>query len=138
MNDTNMAEALTTALKMFNNGGAPGYVPSDRPASRKAIVFFTDGEPTNGIGGPDGTAASAQAVLAKKQGVAIFTVGLNMNGNTQLTTDQQTFLGDNIPPNGPGLAYKAGNGGNFFMCGDAKSVRQAFINVARRLSQNQQ
>jgi len=138
MNDTNMAEALTTGLAMFNNAGAPGYTPAARPASRKAIVFFTDGEPTGGIAGADATATTAQAVLAKSQGIAVFTIGLNMNGNVQLTTDQQTFLGDNIAPNGPGLAYKAGNGGNFFMCSDAKSVRQAFINVARRLSQNQQ
>jgi hypothetical protein len=136
MSDTYTAEALTTALKYFNNGGS--YAAANRPASRKAIVFFTDGEPTGNITGTDANNATAQAVLAKGQGIAIFTIGLNMNGNTQLTTDQQNFLGDGISPNGQGLAYKAGNGGLFFECSNALSVRQAFVNVARRLSQNQQ
>jgi hypothetical protein len=137
MADTYTAEALDTAIKMFNNGGT--YNLGNRPASRKAIVFFTDGEPTGGISGTDGTkSTSTLAPAAKANGIAIFTIGLNMNGNAQLTADQQLFLGDNVPPNGPGLAYIAGNGGNFFMCSDSKSVRQAFINVARRLSQNQQ
>jgi len=135
--DTYTAEALDTAIKYFNNGGS--YTPASRPAARKAIVFFTDGEPTGGIGGADGlNSTGTQAPNAKSQGIAIFTIGLNMNGNAQLTSDQQTFLGDNIPPNGPGLAYIAGNGGSFFQCGTSLQVRQAFINVARRLSQNQQ
>jgi len=140
LSDTYTAEALATAIKYFNNGvTSPGYLNTDRPAARKAIVFFTDGEPTGGIGGPDGgNSTGIQAPAAKTKGISIFTVGLNMNGNAQLTADQKTFLGDNTGGNGPGLAYIAGNGGAFFQCSNSLQVRQAFINVARRLSQNQQ
>jgi len=137
MNDTYTAEALNTAINMFTTG--PTYSLANRPASRKAIVFFTDGEPTNGISGGDGTAAlSTYAPQAKSKGIAIFTIGLNTTNNAQLTADQQQFLGDGIAPSGNGLAYAASNGGKFFQCGTSQDVRQAFINVARRLSQNQQ
>jgi hypothetical protein len=137
MNDTYTAEALNTAINMFTTG--PTYTLGNRPASRKAIVFFTDGEPTNGINGADGNSAlSTYAPQAKSKGIAIFTIGLNTTNNTQLTSDQQTFLGDGIAPSGNGLAYAASNGGKFFQCGSSQDVRQAFINVARRLSQNQQ
>lgn len=137
MNDTYTAEALNTAIKMFTSG--PSYTLGNRPASRKAIVFFTDGEPTGGITGGDGNSAlTTYAPQAKAKGIAIFTVGLNTTNNAQLTADQQQFLGDGIAPNGPGLAYAASNGGKFFQCGTSTQVRQAFINVARRLSQNQQ
>jgi len=134
---TDTAEALATARKMFNNPGLYDIatLPSTRKASRKAIIFFTDGEPTGGISGSEASATRAEATACGSQGIAIFTIGLNVTGNGQLTADQYDFLGDD--PGGSGLARLGSNGGKFFPVADAISVKKAFTAVARRLTQNQ-
>lgn len=134
---TDTAEALATALVMFNN--PPSYdiatLPSTRKASRRAIIFFTDGQPTGGISGAEATNTRLEAQKAALQGISIFTIGLNVTGNAQLTADQEEFLGDT--PSGNGIARLASNGGKFFPVADAASVKRAFTAVARRLTQNQ-
>lgn len=129
-------EALSTAYNSFINNTK--YASSTRKAARKAIVFFTDGEPTGGIAGPVGTNANTVAGLCQPKSIVMYTIGLNAAGNTTLAADQKAFLGDNVTnSSGPGLAYLAGNGGRFFPCGTGSDVRNAFASIARRLSQSQ-
>lgn len=129
-------EALSTAYNSFTNNS--NYDASTRKAARKAIVFFTDGEPTGGIAGSVGTNANTVAGLCQPKSIVMYTIGLNAAGNTTLANDQKTFLGDNVSNgSGPGLAYLAGNGGRFFPCGTGSDVRNAFASIARRLSQSQ-
>jgi hypothetical protein len=152
--DTYTDEAMATTIAMFSgpNYNITGTSSADRPASRKAIVFFTDGEPTNAanpsasLTGTVATNTTTYAQQCQPKGIAIFTIGLNMTGLQQLTNDQYKFLGDGTPApassgyggSTQGLAYYAGNGGKFFECSSGPDVRQAFTSVARRLSQNQE
>lgn len=125
LNGTMCSEALETARLSFQT--AP-YTP--RPGSKRAIVFFTDGVPV-----PDSEEApsAGTADACKSDGVAIFSIGLNMLGNAQLTQKQTTFLGNGAD----GLSGRAKNGGRFFMCNDVTQVQQAFSSIARRLTQSQ-
>jgi hypothetical protein len=138
-------EALYTSYAMFNLTGKNGaYNPATRKAARRAIVFFTDGEPTGGITGTTGSNTTAIATTdCQPNTVGIYAIGLNATGNAQLTADQYAFLGDNLNSNytggsQKGLAYFAGNGGRFFQCATGSDVRSAFASIARRLSQSQQ
>jgi hypothetical protein len=139
-------EALDTALNMWKGPNYNYLDTSERPAARRAIVFFTDGEPTGGINGPIGKATTAISQILggsgnagqRNWGIALFTIGLNIAGTAQLKADQYQFLGDGQGGSGQGLAYYPGNGGKFFYCATGQDVRQAFTNVARRLAQNQE
>jgi hypothetical protein len=152
--DTYTNEAMASAIAMFSgpNYNINGTSSVDRPAARRAIIFFTDGEPTNpanpsaSLSGTVATQTTAYAQSCQPKGIAIFTIGLNMTGLQQLTNDQYAFLGDGTPApstsgwggSTQGLAYYAGNGGKFFECSSGPDVRQAFTSVARRLSQSQE
>lgn len=137
-------EALYSSYAMFDiTGKNNAYQAATRKAARRAIVFFTDGEPTGGITGTTGTNTTSVATAdCQPNTVAIFAIGLNATGNAQLTSDQYSFLGDNLNANyggaQKGLAYFAGNGGRFFQCATGSDVRAAFASIARRLSQAQQ
>jgi len=137
---TDTSEALTTARLMFHSSlydMSSSSVALSRPASRKIIVFFTDGEPTGGITGTEATATQAVAGTGSGtcagDGIAIYTIGLNVSDNPTLTSDQLTFLGTS----GNGLAALAGNSGQFFPCTSGQDVINAFSAVARRLAQGQ-
>ena len=143
-------EALSTAFNSYtaSNGN---YAYGSRKAARKAIVFFTDGEPTGGVTAAPGTGVAGNsysvANLCTNNSTSMYTIGLNMSGNTTLSADQYMFLGDGLATTGSpapppvtsqqGLAYLAGNGSRFFPCGTGIDVRNAFASVARRLSQAQ-
>ncbi len=127
LNGTMCSEALETARLSFS--GAP-YIGAQRAGSKRAIVFFTDGVPVpDSEAGPSGTTADN----CKTDGIAIFSIGLNMLGNGDLTSAQTTFLGNGAG----GLSGRAKNGGRFFMCNDVVQVQQAFSSIARRLTQSQ-
>ncbi len=137
---TDTSEALTTARLMFHSSVYnmnSASVTLSRPASRKIIVFFTDGEPTGGLSGTEATTTQAVAGTGSGtcagDGIAIYTIGLNVSNNTTLTSDQLTFLGTS----GSGLAALAGNSGQFFPCTSGQDVINAFSAVARRLAQGQ-
>jgi hypothetical protein len=123
-------EALDTSRNEFQN--AP-YVSTQRPGSKRAIVFFTDGVPIGFSTGPEADASRAVAAACKVDGVAMFCIGLNMNGNAQLKQEQTDFLGNG----NNGLAGIAKNGGIFFDCSNVAQVKQAFAAIARRLTQSQ-
>lgn len=131
LSDTATAEALTTARAMFHNGANYDIatLSNNRPAAKHAIVFFTDGVPNSADAGPTLT----QAQGCKGEGIAIFTIGLDVTNNPVLQGSQVTFLG-NQPT---GLAGASGNGGKFFPCASASTVRDSFSAVARRLTQGQ-
>ncbi|MDZ4832892.1 MAG: pilus assembly protein TadG-related protein [Candidatus Melainabacteria bacterium] len=127
LNGTMCSEALETARLSFQT--AP-YSGAQRAGSKRAIVFFTDGVPVpSSEAGPSASTADA----CKNDGVAIFSIGLNMLGNGDLTSQQTTFLGNGSG----GLSGRAKNGGRFFMCNDVTQVQQAFSSIARRLTQSQ-
>lgn len=131
MADTATAEALKTARSMFHNGASYDIatLSNNRPAAKHAIVFFTDGVPNASDAGP--TLTEAQG--CKGEGIAVFTIGLDVTNNPVLQGSQVSFLG-NLPS---GLAGASGNGGKFFPCASASTVRDSFSAVARRLTQGQ-
>lgn len=131
LSDTATAEALTTARAMFHNGANYDIatLSNNRPAAKHAIVFFTDGVPNSSDAAPTLT----QAQGCKGEGIAVFTIGLDVTNNPVLQGSQITFLG-NLPT---GLAGASGNGGKFFPCANASTVRDSFSAVARRLTQGQ-
>jgi hypothetical protein len=143
MTDTYCDEALQTGFSNFFNTYNTYYQQTTRLAARKAIVFFTDGEPTGGLSGQTATNSDTVATNCQKNEISLFTIGLNMDpkNNGTLTNDQYAFLGDGVNASYTGsqngLAFKAGNGSRFFQCQDGSTVRSAFASIARRLAQAQ-
>lgn len=130
LDGTFCGEALDTARLEFSN---TPYVSTQRPGSKRAIVFFTDGVPIGFSTGAEAAASRAIALQCKTDGIAMFCIGLNMNGNVQLKQEQTDFLGNGTN----GLAGIAKNGGIFFDCSNVNQVKQAFASIARRLTQSQ-
>jgi Flp pilus assembly protein TadG len=120
---TNIGGGTNKAIDMFATGG--------RDNAKKAVIVFTDGEPTNGgpLSGDPFANCRLAAQKAKQKGIAIFTVGLALNPG--LLPIQQQVLGDNTAT---GMAAIAGNGGRFFPVTQASNLRAAFANIARHLS----
>ncbi len=135
LDQTDTAEALTTARAMFHNGTNYDIatLSNNRPAGKHAIVFFTDGIPTGGIASTEATQSLTVAQACKNDGIAVFTIGLDVTGNPVLQAQQPVFLGNSST----GLAGAGGNGGKFFPCASAGTVKDAFSAVARRLTQGQ-
>jgi von Willebrand factor type A domain len=150
---TDTSEALQTAHQMFHstsngNNYDMASATNSRPASRKVIIFFTDGEPTGGINtqeatdtltiaGPFPLATTPTAKTCQGDGIGIFTVGLNVSNNAQLKSDQADFLGATTDGTGQGLAARAQNNGKFYPCQTGTDVTNAFAAIARKLSQGQ-
>lgn len=135
IDNTDCGEAMTAAYNMFINAGSYNVdnLSECRPAGKHAIVFFTDGVPTGGDGSSEATESRSRADDCRAKGIAIFTIGLDVTGNPVLQSTQSVFLGNGSN----GLAGKAKNGGRFFPCASADTVKQAFAAVARRLTQSQ-
>ncbi len=126
---TNIGDALNEAVLQFNSS-------STRKGSKKAIILFTDGQPT--VGGPlnsDPWAnARAAAVVAKGQGIPVYTIGLAQN--PEIVPSETAILNDtNSSPSAGGIAAIAGNGGKFYIVTNTNNLRFTFENVARHLSQ---
>lgn len=123
-NATNIGGATERAIRMFDSGS--------RRNARKAIIVFTDGEPTVGgplSGNPEQNCRMA-AQLARTKGISVYTVGL-----AQTAADlpgQREVLGDDVPS---GMAFIAGNGSKFFPVTSSAGLRNAFASIARHLSQ---
>lgn len=121
---TNIGGATERAVRMFDTGA--------RRNSRKAIIVFTDGEPTVGSPlspNPEINCRMA-AQRAKEKGIAVYTVGLAQNPSS--IPGQRAVLGDDVST---GMAYIAGNGSKFFPVTSSAGLRGAFANIARHLSQ---
>ncbi|MBK9771165.1 MAG: VWA domain-containing protein [Candidatus Obscuribacter sp.] len=135
VDNTDCGEAMTAAYNMFINPGSYDVtsITMSRAAGKHAIIFFTDGVPTSGDSGPEATEARSRADDCRTKGIAIFTIGLDVTNNPVLQSTQSAFLGSGSN----GLAGKAKNGGKFFPCASADTVKQSFAAVARRLTQSQ-
>ncbi|MBK9143047.1 MAG: VWA domain-containing protein [Candidatus Melainabacteria bacterium] len=141
---TNIGDALNRARQQL--------VSNNRPGARRAIVLFTDGQPTapSGGGQPWSYARSA-AQQIKDEGIPIYTIGLAQN--SQVIPGECNILNDDpnktinytdtsgnpqsyTPGAGnPGVSYIAGNGGKFFLVTSTASLRLTFENIARQLVQ---
>jgi hypothetical protein len=125
---TNIGDAVNTAVTQLKNQARPG--------SKKAIILFTDGEPTTGgpLSSDPWTNARNAAVVAKKAGIPIYTIGLAQN--PAIIPSETSILNDSNPnPASGGMAAIAGNGGQFFLVTDASQLRFTFEHIARCLVQ---
>lgn len=126
---TNIGSAVNTAMNQLRSNG--------RASAKKAIVVFTDGQPTS-AGPLDSSDAWRNARLAAKNcntyGIPIYTIGLAQTpaiipGETQILNDT------NNSPTAGGIAAIAGYGGKFFLVTKASDLRLTFENIARQLVQ---
>jgi hypothetical protein len=125
---TNIGLALHEAVKDMKNGKRDGTI--------RAIILFTDGQPTT-PGGPldsDPMANARKAALeASAAGIAVHTVGLATN--PALVSTQYKILNDeNDNPTTGGIAAIAGHGGTFHQVTNSADLRLAFQKVARSLT----
>ncbi len=108
---------------------------NSRTGSVKAIILFTDGEPTVPAGplssDPEANARLA-AVEARDAGIAVYTIGLAQN--PMIIADQEKILNDtNSDPTTGGMAAIAGHGSTFNLVTDSSELRTTFAKIARRL-----
>jgi hypothetical protein len=123
---TNIGDAVNTACSQLQAQGRPG--------AKKAIIVFTDGQPTQGgpLNSDPWTNARQAAVVARNRGIPIYTIGLAQTpaiipGETAILNDT-----NNNVSNG-GIAAIAGFGGKFFLVTDVNDLRKTFENIARQL-----
>jgi Flp pilus assembly protein TadG len=121
---TYISSALDQAITELKERG--------RKSAKKAIVLFTDGQPT-GPGSPDegSTLARDAARRANEEGIPIFTIGLSQN--PEVKSGQEAILTD--AAGSDGIAALSGNGAKFFQVTDEADLRRAFEEVARHLTQ---
>jgi hypothetical protein len=125
---TNIGDSIHVAVQMLKSKARPG--------ARKAIVLFTDGQPTSG--GPltqePWANARAAAKEAKDAGIPIYAIGLAQN--PEIIPGEKAILNDWDPnPGSGGVAAIAGNDGRFFLVTDQKYLRMTFQNLARQFVQ---
>ncbi len=126
---TNIGDALHQAVYQLTH--------NNRKNAKKAIVLFTDGQPTSA--GPLDTKdpwnnARLAAVEAKNGGIPIYSVGLAqvpaiIPGETAILNDT------NASTSAGGVAAIAGHGGKFFLVTKTSDLRKTFENIARQLVQ---
>jgi hypothetical protein len=142
--NTNIGDALLKAKEML--------VAHHRPGAKRAIVLFTDGQPTGpGSGQQPWTHARNIAQQIKSEGMPIYTIGLaqtpaiipgecnilNDNPTKAVSYTDQSGVTQSYTPGGgnPGVSYIAGNGGKFFLVTNTANLRYTFENIARQLVQ---
>lgn len=141
---TNIGDALLKAKEML--------VAHHRPGAKRAIVLFTDGQPTApGSGSQPWTHARNIAQQIKNEGMPIYTIGLaqtpaiipgecnilNDDPSKAVTYTDQSGVTQSYTPGAanPGVSYIAGNGGKFFLVTNTANLRYTFENIARQLVQ---
>jgi hypothetical protein len=123
---TNMGAGLDAAVKMLQSNSRKGSV--------KAIVLFTDGEPSQPSNVDPKQYARNSALEAKTAGIPVYTIGLAQNPAIQ--PDEIAILNDTNPdPTSGGIAAIAGHGGTFTLVTDSSQLRAAFEKIARHLVQ---
>ncbi|MBY0546863.1 MAG: TadE/TadG family protein [Candidatus Obscuribacterales bacterium] len=122
---TNIGAAIDAAVTQLTT--------NHRPNAVKAIVLFTDGQPTAGSPSPL-AAARAAAVRARDAGIPVYTIGLALN--PALIAPQQAILNDtNSNATSGGIAGISGQGATFNSVTNTAELREAFREVARALCQ---
>lgn len=140
---TNIGDAVNKARQQLISQG--------RPSARKAIIVFTDGQPTAPTSGDPWGYARDAATDCQEDGIPIYTIGLAQN--TAIIPGECNILNDDpnrtinytdsfgqpqqyTPgPSNPGISYIAGNGGKFFLVTNTQHLRLTFENIARQLVQ---
>jgi hypothetical protein len=125
---TNIGDAVHQAVAQLNT--------NRRPGSKRAIVLFTDGQPTSGnpLHSDPWTNARRAAQEAKNAGIPIYTIGLAQV--PEIIPGEVAILNDtNSNVNNGGMAAIAGNGGKFFLVTRVEDLRLTFENIARQLVQ---
>lgn len=125
---TNIGDAVHQAVEQLQS--------NSRPGAKKAIVLFTDGQPTAGgpLSGDPWANARAAAVEARQAGIPIYTIGLAQN--EEIIPSETALLNDTDPdPATGGMAAIAGNQGKFFLVTRASDLRATFEHIARLLVQ---
>lgn len=127
LGSTNIGAAVHEAVQQLKS--------RKRPDSVRAIVLFTDGEPTVPSGPLDSDPlmnARKAAVEAKMEGIPIYTIGLAQNPD--IVADEVAILNDvDANPTTGGMAAIAGGGGTFHLVKDSRLLRAAFEKIARHL-----
>jgi hypothetical protein len=129
---TDIGGAIYQALNDLQTNGRTGSV--------KAILLFTDGEPTDptGPGGFDPTFAFAKAkaraaaVAAGAAGIPVYTIGLAQI--PAIESGEIAILNDTDPnPTSGGIAAISGHGATFNLVTDSSQLELTFEKIARRL-----
>ena len=123
---TNIGDAIDKAMTQLKTRGRIG--------SRKAIVVFTDGQPTAGtpLDADPWKNARMAAKAAKNEGIPVYTIGLAQN--PEIIAGEKAILNDwNSNEDSGGIAAIAGNGGRFFLVTNQQNLRFTFENLARQL-----
>lgn len=140
---TNIGDAVNKARQQLQSQG--------RPSARKAIIVFTDGQPTAPTNGDPWQYARDAATDCQTAGIPIYTIGLAQNnaiipGECNILNDdpnRQINYTDSFGqpqsytpgPSNPGISFIAGNGGKFFLVTNTQHLRLTFENIARQLVQ---
>ncbi len=132
--DTAGLEALEVALYNLTDTGAlntltnrnTGLGDLTNYGTKKAIVFFTDGVPTDDST-PYSLYKSGVITPAKNNGVSIYAIGLALNSSVK--SEQYLFLSN--------LANKGACGSQEFQVTSASSLTSTFTGIARQLAQCQ-
>ena len=123
---TNIGDAIDKALAQLKD--------HSRIGARKAIVVFTDGQPTAGnpLDSDPWKNARKAAVKAKNEGIPVYTIGLAQNA--EIIPGEKAILNDwDSNQDSGGIAAIAGNGGRFFLVTNQQNLRFTFENLARQL-----
>ncbi|HEY9679546.1 MAG TPA: vWA domain-containing protein [Drouetiella sp.] len=127
LGSTNIGAAIDKAVKDLKTNARPGSV--------KAIVLFTDGEPTVPSGPLDSdplTNARKAAIEARDAGIPVYTIGLAQN--QAIVAGETAILNDtNADPANGGIAGIAGHGGTFNLVTNSSQLRKTFEKIARHL-----
>ena len=125
---TNIGLAVKTGVDQLKANGRVNAV--------KAIILFTDGQPTahGPLSNDNFKNARKAAEEAQKAGIAVYTIGLATN--PALIPNQTAILNDtNSNVDSGGIAAISGQGATFHQVTDSKKLREAFQKVARHLVQ---
>ena len=134
---TNFGDTLATARTQLTT--------NNRPNAKRAIVLFTDGQPT---AGPDPRSNGTCTQLAN-DGIPVYTIGLaqisaivqgevnNLNdggtGSTYNYTDPQTGQPLSATATQDGISKLCANGGRFYLVTNSGNLGLIFGNIARSL-----
>jgi hypothetical protein len=124
---TNIGDAVRQGVAQLRNG---------RTGAKKAIVVFTDGQPTQGgpLNSDPWTNARMAAVQAKNAGIPIYSIGLAQV--PEIIPGETAILNDtNANQSNGGISAIAGNGGKFWLVTSNANLRATFENLARQLVQ---
>ncbi len=127
LGSTNIGAAVDKAVQELKAHARPGSV--------KAIVLFTDGQPTTPAGPLDSdpwTNARKAAIEARDAGIPVYTIGLAQNQS--IVAGETAILNDtNSDPANGGMAGIAGHGGTFNLVTNSSQLRKTFEKIARHL-----